>query len=61
MTTFKIIRSIDVPAKQIWNILSDFTHAPTPRFAVEVKEKGDSKSNGIGTIRIITDIEIEHR
>lgn len=54
MTAFTIQRNMDLPAKKVWNILSDFTHAPIPEFIVEVEEEGDSESNGIGTVRMIT-------
>lgn len=54
MTTFTIIKNIDLPAKKVWDILSDFTRSPVPKFTVEVEEEGDSESNGIGTVRIIT-------
>jgi hypothetical protein len=53
MTTFTIIRDTELPAKEVWNILSDFTRSPTSAFTVKVEKKGDSRSNGIGTIRIL--------
>ncbi len=54
MTDVTITRDIDVSAGKVWNVLSDFEHAPIPSFSVTVEKKGDSDAGGIGTVRMIT-------
>ena len=53
MANFTITRSLDLPSDQVWAIVSDFTHPPSPAIKIEVEERGDPEANGIGAIRNI--------
>ncbi|MBW2606888.1 MAG: SRPBCC family protein [Deltaproteobacteria bacterium] len=54
MTAFSVKKRMKMSANKAWNVFSDFEHSPIATFTVTVEEKGESDSNGIGTIRIIT-------
>ena len=54
MINITIEKEICAPADKIWDTISDFTIAAAPSFNVDVIEKGDSKNNGVGTLRNIT-------
>ena len=54
MTTFTITRELDLPSEKAFAIISDFTSSPSPNISVKVEKKGDSETNGAGTIRTIT-------
>ncbi len=54
MTTFAIIRTIDVSLEKAWNILSDLERPPIPSSTVTLEKKGTSGAGAVGTIRMIT-------
>jgi len=54
LTTTNVVRTLNVPLDTVWSLLSDFTRSPSPVFPVVVHEEGDSKYNGVGTIRTLT-------
>ncbi len=54
MGTFTITRELNLPAEKVWASVSDFNRAPSPAIIIEVEKEGDSESNSIGAIRIIT-------
>lgn len=53
MITFTIEKKINAPAKKIWGTISNFSIPAAPSFSVDVLEIGDSKNNGVGTLRNI--------
>jgi hypothetical protein len=54
MTTFTVMRNMDMSAEKVWNVFSDFEHSPIPSCTVTVEKKGDPRALGVGTIRMIT-------
>ena len=54
MSTFTIIRELDLPSEKAFSIISDFTRSPSPTIPVQVEKEGDLESNGVGAIRTIT-------
>ena len=53
MANFTITRKLDLPSDQVWAIVCDFTHPPSPAIKIEVEKEGDPSANGIGAIRNI--------
>ncbi len=54
MTSFAIIRKINVSSEKVWNLLSDFEKPLVPSSTVTVERKGTSGAGDVGTIRMIT-------
>lgn len=54
MITVSIKRELNVTSEKLWNLLSDFGHSLSPNIHIKLETQGKPKSNGIGSIRIVT-------
>lgn len=54
MTSFTLIRKVNIPVEKVWEKVGDFTKSPGPGILVDVARQGDPNSDGIGAERIIT-------
>ena len=54
MTSFTVVRSVNLPVEKVWEVLGTFTTSPGPEIKVEVIEYGDQTNNNVGTVRNLT-------